>query len=643
MDNEVESINKLISNINSNIDDIQYLTYEFIPAMCNDLNALNNQLVTDNPIEKLLLHYESTPIAGSIMTSLSEIVAVIGGLAAIFGGIIHLKGFLKEKFSGNSGDDNSSGNKECHCVCHCDCCNGNSPGGKEEKEEEEENEFRGNGVKLPEDSMLDEAKRLAGEYGMLYMTIESLEKALPTLSQKFSQSLGKMSDTAKSTTPKIGRELSTPLVKSCSTIEVALAKLNKDSKVQLNGIGNNITSENKKILALNILLNKDLLNNTIKSNKELIKEYNSYYSKLNKDIKVQSNTIVATMSKEDKKILAQNTLLNKELLSNTTKSNKELLEEYNSYYLKLILEASKSLPKVVLPYETLENSINIEVITGGKKINESNVNSLNTYYENTKLYLSKVHLAWGTNISSIDGIVSKSGKKISGETSSTMHLTHREISNGLAAMAALMSPFGSKINGHVNSIGETSRSSVHSSLNEISSSMNVFNGKTLGTVNGLGKGIASSISASTPSWSSAFNGGLKGMENDATSWGNRMERYFEGFSSRVGSIIRDIGADLSQARTDLTQGNNIEDKMQQDINLSNGGLGDMTFDGAFLAVPSESTWDHSRLRKISGSSMFGGNVDGSVNVVINSPKALNPFEVRRQLEQTSRNMANGFY
>lgn len=634
MNDEIEQINKISNNIDNDIGDIQYLIYTFIPTICSYLESIEknvsqieNQVVTDNPVENFLLKEWGRPVIGSLMTITTDFIGAIGGLASAVGGIIAFETFLKSVLNKTK--------------CRCNCCGGTGGGGGGSDGDGDDSENDGKTSELSnEDPRLS---KIIDNFGMFYVTIELLEKALPTLSQKFSQSLGKMSDTAKSTTPKIGEELSAPLVKSCSTIEVALAKLNKDSKVQLNGIGNNITSENKKILASNTLLNKDLLNNTIKSNKELIKEYNSYYSKLNKDLNVQSNTIVATMSKEDKKILAQNTLLNKELLSNTTKSNKELLEEYNSYYLKLILEASKNLPKVVLPYETLENSINIEVITGGKKINESNVNSLNTYYENTKSYLGKVHLAWSTNTSSIDGIVSKSGKKISGETSSTMHLTHREISNGLAAMAALMSPFGSKINGHVNSIGEKSRSSVHSSLNGISSSMNVFNGKTLGTVNGLGKGIASSISASTPSWSSAFNGGLKGMENDAISWGNRMERYFEGFSSRVGSIIRGIGADLSQAKTDLTQGNNIEDKMQQDMNLSNGGLGDMTFDGAFLAVPSESTWDHSRLRKISGSSMFGGNADGAVNVVINSPKALNPFEVRRQLEQTSRNMANGFY
>lgn len=37
----------------------------------------------------------------------------------------------------------------------------------------------------------------------------------------------------------------------------------------------------------------------------------------------------------------------------------------------------------------------------------------------------------------------------------------------------------------------------------------------------------------------------------------------------------------------------------------------------------------------------GGN--GSINVTINSPQPLDPFEVKRQMEQYSRNMANGFY
>lgn len=621
MNNESESINGLIENMTKSVGDIQYLIYNNIPTMCSDLNALNNQLVVSNPIETIINDLEGNPEIGGLVTLLGSISASLGALAGM-SILKSLKDFKISKFleklkkllnrhttgsdagsgtSDGTGSNTAGGTSvrtethtedgnsesgfghgtdedprkiicECHCECHCGSQGGTAGDGSENGEQN-----KGNGVNSTESDINQYEDSL--DSAML-MTTEFSNVVDSTLLKTYLY--------AREMSPKIGKEFSAPLVKSCSTVEVALGELNKDSKVQLNDIGNNITSENKKILA-------------------------------------------------------SNTLLNKDLLDNTTKFNKELLKNYDSFYSGLTLETSKSLSGVGLLYKNLENSINKEVVAGGKKINVSNESSLESYLENTESYLGKLLSDWKSNTTSIDGVVSKSGKKISAVTRSNMSVTVGEVLTGLATIAALLSPFGIKVVDHVNSIGETSKSSVHSSLNEISSSMNVFNGKTLGTVNGLGKGIASSISASTPSWSSAFNGGLKGMENDATSWGNRMERYFEGFSSRVGSIIRDIGADLSQARTDLTQGNNIEDKMQQDINLSNGGLGDMTFDGAFLAVPSESTWDHSRLRKISGSSMFGGNADGAVNVVINSPKALNPFEVRRQLEQTSRNMANGFY
>lgn len=134
---------------------------------------------------------------------------------------------------------------------------------------------------------------------------------------------------------------------------------------------------------------------------------------------------------------------------------------------------------------------------------------------------------------------------------------------------------------------------------------------------------------------------MNSISNDVGSWVSGIENTFDRVSSYIGRVLSGI-TERSDGAKNLLNEKTIEANMlgsgDRDI-----GIGDALFAVATINNTLESTWDHSRLRKIGSSAIFGGSSDKGVNVVINSPKALNPFEVRRQLEQTSRNMANGFY
>ena len=131
---------------------------------------------------------------------------------------------------------------------------------------------------------------------------------------------------------------------------------------------------------------------------------------------------------------------------------------------------------------------------------------------------------------------------------------------------------------------------------------------------------------------------MNSISNDVGSWVSGIESTFE----RVSNYISGMFSRFKERLGSEENYSWINERFHQ-LSINDDSANGEIMDAFIVKNISESTWDHSRLRKTGSSEIFGGNGDKGVNVVINSPKALNPFEIRRQLEQTSRNMANGFY
>lgn len=666
----LSSISNSIQSIQVETNELQYLAYSFIPTMNYNLSQINknlsqveNQVVTTNGLNTKILDLESQSKyhIGSIITGFkaaSSILGILGSLALIVkvlggGGMKEFWGNFKNilkpikslynkvthKDYQNDEDEEDESNKEkgvakelegedgkkievhceCHCECHCDCQGGGSGDGKLVPETDE--------VLTAEPRW----KQITENFGLMIASVGALATVLPALSSVFKKSLEGMFNTSKLMSPKIATGLSKPFVEGTSEAEKSLVKFNKESKLQLNGITNNINKNNKEIIDNNILLSQHILSNTTKSNKELLKNYNSYYSKLTKD-------------------------------------------------------TTKGLSKIPKAYKKSGETVSSTVSKNGKEITKANSATLNDYNKGTAKGLSKVDSTWKNSSNNTKGTVTNLGKVVVASVASSMLALSKSISSTLSTVESTISTKCKSIKSEVNSVSNTIKGSINGCTNDISRVIKAFSvvatGIVLALVVGIGvviathipgwvSGFAGGISLimgllkpfgpsavrifkdlatkiagviveKAPSWARGFSGGLDAITEIVGPWVTKIEGLFSGVGSYVGRVFGDISSAVGKV-----EGLISDSGVLAKIAPYAEDAGEIALDAAPLLlaakIPSESTWDHSRLRKISGSSMFGGNADGAVNVVINSPKALNPFEVRRQLEQTSRNMANGFY
>lgn len=170
----------------------------------------------------------------------------------------------------------------------------------------------------------------------------------------------------------------------------------------------------------------------------------------------------------------------------------------------------------------------------------------------------------------------------------------------------------------------------------------------------MGQGIAKGVQTFEIGWSSFINwfGGvvmepIKAIENTASAWTQAGEHIIgallQGIQSAFVHVADWIGNEISHLASDISH-------FAHDATSALSGA---SYHGSHATGLNNVPWDGYTAQLHKGEMVLtkdqadeyrhGGSAMGGVNVTINSPKPLDPFEVKRQMEQYSRNLANGIY